>query len=427
MDAVADVVALDAISFGGAAASRGAASTSIVAACSPFTPVLRFFIRGGLNNQKECIVNAGIAAHRLGLPLVLPHVDLVGHGNEQFEPTDAKYVKPYDDRTRWGHFAHLFNATWVAASLNGSLPLLQRVHQRPAGDSGSSALTFVRLTSVFNVTHGCAGFPRWQDTCEARPKDTRLFNQLVEGWRDEMIEECGRRARSAKGAGRVLGTAQPHATAHRRQAAGAGTIVFDAGRSLCWNAYKSRHATTCVRQHPFCAQMLRALRWNRVITRLQQRVLYGIGQQISSTSGVNRTDTTQADGAIQTGASWVAVHVRAFVCARNNRKPSFAHVVDALARLGVRDGLLYVVSSVPVEQVAAALPQFSVIGKSSFLGTDVRLKYPFEVLAAADYGVAVAAPLYLGEPLGSSFDAFALEERQRRNLTVHDVTGTCGA
>ena len=93
----------------------------------------------------------------------------------------------------------------------------------------------------------------------------------------------------------------------------------------------------------------------------------------------------------------------------------------------MRSGLLYVVSSVPIEQVQAALPQFSIIAKSSFLGRDVRLKYPFEVLAAVDYGVAVAAPLYLGEPEGSSFDAFAQEDRGLHNRTLHAIPSTCGS
>ena len=119
--------------------------------------------------------------------------------------------------------------------------------------------------------------------------------------------------------------------------------------------------------------------------------------------------------------------MRAFVCARNKREPSFDHVAGALDKLGVsRGGLLYVVSSVPVEQVQAALPQFKVIAKSTFLGRDIRRQYPFEVLAAVDYGVAVAAPLYLGEPSMSSFDAFAQGERRLRGRKVDTVPAICG-
>ena len=54
------------------------------------------------------------------------------------------------------------------------------------------------------------------------------------------------------------------------------------------------------------------------------------------------------------------------------------------------------------------------------------LSYPFEVCAAVDYGVAVGAPLYLGEPLESSFDAFASEERLRTNQSdVSAIVGSC--
>ena len=55
----------------------------------------------------------------------------------------------------------------------------------------------------------------------------------------------------------------------------------------------------------------------------------------------------------------------------------------------------------------------------------MRLKYPFEVLAAIDYGVAAAAPVYLGEPSSSSFDAFAAEDRRRRNLTIETMVSAC--
>ena len=51
-------------------------------------------VRGGLSNQRECIVNAGIAAHMLGVPLVLPRLDLIGRGNEQFAPKDAHMCTP---------------------------------------------------------------------------------------------------------------------------------------------------------------------------------------------------------------------------------------------------------------------------------------------------------------------------------------------
>ena len=258
----------------------------------------------------------------------------------------------------------------------------------------------VELPSVANVTRGCTGFMRWQDTCEARARDTRLLDMLIRRWRRVITDECD------------------------ASRAGGAPIVFDAGRSLCWNVYKSRFATHCVEHYPFCSKMLKALRWNRVITRLQDRVLRGIARYQANATSHALQGIAQHSGAAH---GWAAVHVRAFVCAWNKREPKFDHVATTLAKMGVRNGLLYVVSSVPVEQVQAALPQYRVIAKSTFLGRDVRLKYPFEVLAAVDYGVAVAAPLYLGEPMMSSFDAFAQEERRRRGKTLDAVPSTCGA
>ena len=342
-------------------------------------------------------MNAGLVAHALNITLALPHVDLIGHGNEKFEPANAKYVGPYADRSKWGHFGHLYNATWLVGSLESSLSLLTRL--RPA--LGSRRPNIVRLPSVSNVSNGCTGFMKWQDTCEAMPRDMRLLDMLVDRWRGVIADAC-------------------------RRNGSAGPIVFDAGKSLCWNAYKSRHATSCVQQYPFCAKVLRALRWNRVISRLQQRVLRSIARVRANSSGVRLEDVSGDQRADWASTGWVGVHVRAFVCARNKREPTFEHVVKALAKLGVTNGFLYVVSSVPVEQVQAALPQFTVIAKSSFLGHDVRLKYPFEVLAAVDYGIAVAAPLYLGEPMMSSFDAFAEEDRLQQNRTIDAIPSTCG-
>lgn len=134
---------------------------------------------------------------------------------------------------------------------------------------------------------------------------------------------------------------------------GRGIVVFSAGQSLCWNAYKSRYATECARRYPMCGQVLRALRWNRLISRLQQRVLRGIEQA--------------AIAAKQ--PSWAAVHVRAFVCDQNRREPSFAHVADALRKFGTTGGFVYVVSSVPVAQVQRALPAYTVVGKSCVGGS----------------------------------------------------------
>ena len=46
----------------------------------PHSSYLRLDVRGGLNNQRECIVNGIVAAHELGLHLVLPSAHPVGQG-----------------------------------------------------------------------------------------------------------------------------------------------------------------------------------------------------------------------------------------------------------------------------------------------------------------------------------------------------------
>ena len=87
---------------------------------------------------------------------------------------------------------------------------------------------------------------------------------------------------------------------------------------------------------------------------------------------------------------------------------------------------MYLVSSIPLDSVQRALPEYELVSKATFLGEKVMLSYPFEVCAAIDYGVAVNAPLYLGEPKESSFDAFASEERQRANRSaVSAIPGAC--
>ena len=61
----------------------------------PHSSYLRLDVRGGLNNQRECIVNGIVAAHELGLHLVLPSAHPVGQGNEKYDPHDAKFEGIY--------------------------------------------------------------------------------------------------------------------------------------------------------------------------------------------------------------------------------------------------------------------------------------------------------------------------------------------
>ena len=53
--------------------------------------------------------------------------DLIGSGNEKFEPVGAQYVAPYSDRQRWGNFNHLFNASYALTTLQGRLGVIPRL------------------------------------------------------------------------------------------------------------------------------------------------------------------------------------------------------------------------------------------------------------------------------------------------------------
>lgn len=364
-------------------------------------------IRGGLSNQRECIVNAGIAAHALGLPLVLPRLELIGRGNERFAPEDAHYVHPWNNRGSWGAFGQLYDTHHATETLRQLVPLV-----RMRGSNGKERPQVVSLPPVEQVVPGCGGaFHQGGNsaenasgpTCEPRAADRTLLDALLKQWKQVVTSHCPRQL--ATDAGPAM---EPSPL--KRPA-----VVFSAGQSLCWNAYKSRHAAACKRHFVACGPILRSLQWSQRIASLQERVVAHLRQH-----------RLAAEAAARGQPAWVAVHVRAFICATGRRKtPSFGHVLDKLRQLGLTSGLVYLVSSVPLAEVQAALPTFTVLSKQSVLG-DARRDYPFEVCAAIDYGVAVAAPLYLGEPGPSSFDAFADEERRRANRSaVRRVAGAC--
>lgn len=205
-------------------------------------PVLSFDVRGGLHNQKECVVNAGIAAHQLGVALALPHLKLIGSGNEPFEPQGAKYVAPYTDRSKWGHFNHLFNASHAVKALAGQIHVLPRLK----GSSDGEGLEFETLPSLETVVPHCAGAPRIRGTCEAFPANKKLLERLMAAWQKDITKRCGDYR-----LGKALGNPLPR-------------VIFEAGKSLCWNAYKSRYGDVCKFQYPICGAMLNALTWNRV-------------------------------------------------------------------------------------------------------------------------------------------------------------------
>ena len=350
--------------------------------------------------QKECIVNAGLAAHDLNLTLVLPHVDLIGRGNEQFEPRDTKYVGPYTIRSRWGRFGHLFDKAYALSALRKA-----RVKARVQEGIHTSVISLPAVEEISDC--GNSHRPRLQGTCDPTSGDPSLMRGLFVSWRKLILERCAREQQLREGGG--------------AQGISSSRLIFDAGMSLCWNAYKSRNAAVCTRQFSACAPVLAALRWNSLIAQLQSSVLSGIARLVSNDTAHSATPHQSTYKA----PAWVAVHVRAFVCAQNKRKLSVSHVQSALRRRGFTRGILYVVSSIPAALLQQALPSFQVVSKETFL-SGVRRFYPFEVCAALDYGVAVEAPMYLGEPDASSFDAFADEERNRSNRSaIQRVLGLC--
>ena len=93
--------------------------------------MLSLDVRGGLNNQRECVINGIIAAAELGLTLVLPRVHPIGRGNEKYAPHDAAYEGRFagmtlDTRRKWAHWESLFNAT-AAQALLGRAGILQHL------------------------------------------------------------------------------------------------------------------------------------------------------------------------------------------------------------------------------------------------------------------------------------------------------------
>jgi len=135
-------------------------------------------------------------------------------------------------------------------------------------------------------------------------------------------------------------------------------------------------------------------------------------------------------------STWTALHLRAFNCvlpasaasANSTSASTFPASSDGVAggaldlkvlprlleRVGVPSGYVYVVSSVPIEDVQRALngTRHQAVGKERFLGRHFRQQTPFEGLASIDFEISTRAPVYVGEPGGrSSFDAFVETQR----------------
>ena len=107
-------------------------------------------VRGGLSNQRECIVNAGIAAHMLGLKLVLPRLELIGRGNERFAPADPHYVQPWASTQSWGAFGQLYDTNHTTETLRDFVTLV-----RLRDTDGRQRPQVIALPPVEQVVPGC--------------------------------------------------------------------------------------------------------------------------------------------------------------------------------------------------------------------------------------------------------------------------------
>ena len=380
----------------------------------PHSSYLRLDVRGGLNNQRECIVNGIVAAHELGLHLVLPSAHPVGQGNEKYDPHDAKFEGIYADRTKWPdlRFGSLFD-------VDAARGLLHRAGIR-ASTTAPPRLPVVTLPAVEEEFPDCMGLRKVGGTCIAQPSGARLFRALLSKWD-----------------GRI-------------RASAAGPTVFDARKSLCWNAYASRNVANCSAEFPVaCPAAFAAVSaWNGVISDAQRAILTHVrAAAVAAGGGRGTPRAARLQGLPDDGPLWAAVHVRIFGCSSNvNRRGAnetaaaaalsqFEWITGGLRKLAeersLRPKVLYLVSSLPKATVAAALPaQYTLISKDDVAGlSGLNKRLPFEVCAAIDYGIAVAAPVYAGMRL-SSFDVFASAERRaagRQNATVMRPGGKmCG-
>ena len=314
----------------------------------PAQCALSFQTLGGLHNQKECVVNAIIAAHSLGIPLQLPTLRLVGEGNEQFAPQHAKYRRPFNARLRdgtpGGRFDLLFNTTHARALLRSAS--VGVAHRRPAERLLLPSLCIMSNGSSSSCAHSLA---RTYPTA-ANSTLSRLLNR----W-------------------------QPIVSASCRARKGNTPLVLDAQHLLCWSAYQSRHTQRCVAQHPVCAQALRAFRWSDSVSKLQAQVVAGVEALARAGSGP------------PSSTSWAALHIRGYVCAQRGRTPSLGHVASSLKGLGMPTGFLYLVSGVAAADIASSLPEYS----CDLPATSILHPGPLQPCKPATMDPCDPAPLHL--------------------------------
>ena len=317
-------------------------------------------VRGGLNNQRECLINAILMARVLGLAGVLtPGIDLIGRGNEKFQPAAPQYVAPFNTSTCTGRplagceFGALFDAhAWHTGP--------QTIVFEPESAAGARVIV---LPPVEQVVPNCAGGGRFRETCAPAPGNATLFRSLAAAWGAWLA----RKAPSCLGRARDTVAADAGAGVRAGNSRGLKppSVVIDAGRSLCWNAYQSRDLSACAALDASCPHAFRSVQSSAPIRQLVRIVLDGI------LSYAHRHQDP-----LSSGQGWLAIHLRAFNCVEDRGLPA-AHSAgrpqspsgpSAVASSGVLSlsgvlpgllrrssqasgGVVYVVSSVPVEEV----------------------------------------------------------------------------
>ena len=417
--------------------------------------MLTLDVRGGLNNQRECVINGIIAASELNLTLLLPKLHPVGRGNEKYAPKAASYEGRYADRKRWAHWDSLLNATAARTLLAAS-----GIRTRRTQDARLAGVPQLALPPVETVFPDCLGARMVGGTCVAQragASGVRLMRGLLARW--GAIVDANR----ALSAGR------------------SGRVIFDAGGSLCWNAYGSRNKANCTRDFPrSCgAGYAAANAWNDEVLGVQQAVhahVRTLLRRAAAAAAAAGPATRRVDGRVGAARAarhrWAAVHVRVFGCpaqvpgggvagvragsnrtrsrpggnrtrnrpggghgglagralaaaapaasaaADGNMRASLEYTRSTIARLEAEQGapfaVLYLVSSVAVAKVQPYFPNHRLTSKDDVFPR-ASLRLPFEVCAAIDYGVATSAPVYVGMRL-SSFDVFAHAERKEAEL-----------
>lgn len=246
---------------------------------------LRVRVRGGLNNQRECLINSVLMARQLGLALILPDVDLVGRGNEKFEPVPRpKYAGPWAAcGSTTGCQMHLL----LQPPSNVSLALMP---------SQQGKWRQVVLPPVHVAVPGCAGQPRFRDTCTPDLGSSSLFTSLAAAWRQVLVSKAPACQHAHTSRHHALELGNGKATV-------AATVVFDAGRSLCWNAFKSRDLHACTAFDPICPAITAAALSSAEAVHVEaQRILSGMKALSKGSKGSKG------------GSVWTALHLRTFSC-----------------------------------------------------------------------------------------------------------------